>query len=228
MIDAALLELEGVVFDTRDLRRLSLRDALLEHGLAPSIDHEAIDGWPPRVVVERSLTLQGVKFDEVLVDILTSRAERAFSTRLATSGAAFCENARPFIEHAAGVARLAIVTSARRGDVDTMLRLASLSDCFNVIVSAEDVLDAKPSGEGHRIALGRLGKRRPVILKRTVALEHGLPGMRAARDAGLTCVAVGPLGAHLAMEADVYVPTLAGLTIRSLDHFVQTGEEQVQ
>jgi beta-phosphoglucomutase len=228
MVDAVLLELEGVVFDTLDIRRLSLRDALLEHGLAPSVDDEAIDGWPPRVSVERSLTLQGVKHDEILVDIVTSRAERAFSTRLATSGASFCENGRSFIENAAANARLAIVTGARRGDVDTMLRLASLEDYFSVIVAGEDLLDAKPSDEGHRLALGRLSKRRPITLKRTIALEHGLPGIRAARSAALTCVAIGPLSAHIAIEADAYVPTLAGQTIRSLDHFVQTGEEQVQ
>jgi beta-phosphoglucomutase-like phosphatase (HAD superfamily) len=228
MVDAALLELEGVVFDTRDLRRLSLRDALLEHGLSPAVDHEAIDGWTPRVSVERSLALQGIKYDEVLIDIVTARAERAFSTRLATSGAAFCDHARSFVENAAGAARLAIVTSARRGDVDTMLRLASLADCFSVIVAAEDLLDTKPSGEGYRLALGRLGKKRPIMVKRMLALEHGLPGIRAARDAAITCVAVGPLSAHIAIEADAYVPSLAGQTIRTLDHFVQTGEEQVQ
>lgn len=228
MVDAALIELEGVVFDTRELRALSLRDALLEHGLEPAIERESIDGWPPRISVERSLALQAVKYDEVLVDIVTSRAERAFSTRLATSGAAFCENARMFVENAAGNARLAIVTGARRGDVDTMLRLSSLADYFSVIVAAEDLLDAKPASEGHRLALGRLGKRRPIVLKRTIALEHGLPGIRAARDAGITCVAIGPLSAHIAMEADAYVGSLAGQTLRSLDHFVQTGEEQVQ
>ena len=122
MVDAALLELEGVVFDTRDLRRLSLRDALLEHGLSPAVDHEAVDGWTPRVGVERSLALQGIKYDEVLIDIVTARAERAFSTRLATSGAAFCDHARAFVENAAGSARLAIVTNARRGAKRDMIR----------------------------------------------------------------------------------------------------------
>jgi beta-phosphoglucomutase-like phosphatase (HAD superfamily) len=120
------------------------------------------------------------------------------------------------------------VTNAMRGDVDTMLRLASLADRFSVIVAAEDVLDAKPSSEGYRIALGRLSKRRPIVAKRTLALEHGSAGIRAALVAAITCVAVGPLPAHVAIEADAYVPTLAGQTLRSLDHFVQTGEEQVQ
>jgi beta-phosphoglucomutase-like phosphatase (HAD superfamily) len=65
-------------------------------------------------------------------------------------------------------------------------------------------------------------------MKRTLALEHALAGIRAARGAGITCVAVGPLAAHVAIEADAYVLSLAPHTIRSLDHFVRTGEEHVQ
>ena len=109
-----------------------------------------------------------------------------------------------------------------------MLRLASLADYFSVIVAAEDALEAKPSSEGHRLALGRLSRQRPIMMKRTLALEHATAGIRAARQSGITCVAIGPLSAHVAMEADAYVPTLAAHTIRSLDHFVRTGEEQVQ
>jgi beta-phosphoglucomutase-like phosphatase (HAD superfamily) len=228
MVDAVLLELEGVVFDTRELRRLSLRDALLEQGLAPTIDHDVVAGSTPRAAVERSLTLQALEHDDVLLGILTARVERSFSSRLAASGAALCDGARAFIEDAAGTARLAIVTTARRADVDVMLRLASLGDYFSVIVAAEDAMEQKPSAEAHRLALGRLGKRRPITMKRTLALEHALSGIRAARDAAITCVAIGPLPAHIAMEADAYVPSLVPHTIRSLDHFVRTGEEQVQ
>lgn len=228
MVDAVLLELEGVVFDTRELRRLSLRDALLEQGLAPTIDHDAVDGATPRAAVEQSLALQAVERDDVLIDLLVARVERAFSSRLASTGAALCDGARAFIEGAATTARLAVATSARRADVDTMLRLASLGDCFGVIITADDVLAENPFVEARRLALGRLSKQRPVTMKRTLALEHALAGMRAARLCGITCVAVGPLAAHVAMNADAYVPTLAAHTIRSLDHFVRTGEEQVQ
>jgi beta-phosphoglucomutase-like phosphatase (HAD superfamily) len=228
MVDAVLLELEGVVFDTRELRRLSLRDALIEQGLPPTIGRDAIDGSTPRATVERCLAQQALNHDQVLLDLVASRLERAFSNRLATSGAALSPGAREFVEDAAGSARLAVVTSARRADADTMLRLASLADLFSVVITADDTLDAKPSDEAHRLALARLGRRRPITLTRTLALEHGVSGIRAARRAGLTCVAVGPVAAHVAMEADAFVPTLAGQTIKSIDHFVRTGEEQVQ
>jgi beta-phosphoglucomutase-like phosphatase (HAD superfamily) len=227
MVDAVLLELEGVVFDTRELRRLSLRDALVEQGLAPTIDHDAADGLP-RAAVERSLGLQAVEHDPVIVDLLIARAERSFSGRLAASGAALYDGARAFVEDAASVARVALVSNARRSDADTMLRLAALGDFFTAVVTVDDTMNADAATDALRLALGRLGKTRPVTLKRTLALQHSLAGIRAARAAGITCVAVGPLEAHVAMEADAYVSTLAFHTLRSLDHFVRTGEEQVQ
>jgi phosphoglycolate phosphatase-like HAD superfamily hydrolase len=228
MVDAVLLELEGVVFDTRELRRLSLQDALVEQGLTSTIDHDAVDGATPRAAVERSLALQAVEHDQVLVDLLIARVERSFSNRLAASGAALCEGARSFVEDAAAAARLAIVTSARRADADTMLRLASLGDAFSVVVTADETLSAHAPHEALQLALARLGKTKPILARRTLALGHGRDAIRGARSGGITCVAVGPLEAHVAIEADAYVPTLAGHTLRSLDHFVRTGEEQVQ
>ena len=224
MVEAALLELEGVVFDTRELRRLSVRDALVEHGLMVTLDIEAIDGWPTRHAVEASLARQRVPSDPVLVDLVTMRAERAFSSRLATSGAALCPGARQFIESAASATRLAVVSRARRGDADTMLRLASLADAFTTVVTADDLIDGKPSGEGHRLAIERLSRRRTITARQSIALEHGVAGIRAARDAGIRCVAAGVLAAHVAMEADAYVPSLEGVTMRTIEDLIRAGE----
>jgi beta-phosphoglucomutase-like phosphatase (HAD superfamily) len=152
------------------------------------------------------------------------RAERAFSSRRATSGAALCPGARQFIENAAGATRLAVVTRARRGDADTMLRLSSLGDAFTTVVTADDLIDAKPSGEGHRLAIERLSKRRTTTARQSIALENGVAGIRAARDATVRCVAIGPLGAHVAMEANAYVPSLEGVTMRALETLIRAGE----
>ena len=106
-----------------------------------------------------------------------------------------------------------------------MLRLAALGDVLQRRSSrADDVLDAKPSAEGASLALERLGRQRPIVHRSaTLALEDGVAGIRAARAAGIRCVAVGPLAAHVAMEADAYVPSLDGQTMRSLDALSATG-----
>lgn len=227
MVDAALLELEGVVFETRELRRASLRDALADHGFASLIDENVVDGLVPRTGVVAALTRHGVKFDDVLADLIALGAERIFARRVATGGAALCEGARDFIREASATARLAIVTRARRSEVDALLRLSTLDEFFSVTVTADDVLDAKPSSEGYRIALERLNRQRSLDIRTAIALEDGSAGIRAAHGAKVRCVAVGALEAHIAMEADAFVPTLAGQTARSLDRLSLPGREQV-
>ena len=49
------------------------------------------------------------------------------------------------------------------------------------------------------------------------ALEDGRAGIRAAKRAGLRCAVVGPIPAHLAMDADALLPTLVGQTAASID-----------
>ena len=55
------------------------------------------------------------------------------------------------------------------------------------------------------------GEPRPIV-----AVEDGLPGIRAARAAGIPCVVVGDVPAHVALEADGYLPSIAGLTAARL------------
>jgi beta-phosphoglucomutase-like phosphatase (HAD superfamily) len=58
-----------------------------------------------------------------------------------------------------------------------------------------------------------------------VALEDSRSGIRSARSAGLTCVAVGNLPAHVAMEADACIGSIAGLTPdRLLALLTRSGE----
>lgn len=228
MVDAALLELESVVFDTRELRRTSMRDALLDHGLASTVDMDVIDGVSTRAAASAALAMQGIDHDDVLIDLVALRAERAFSSQLSARGPMLRDGALDFVREASAVVRLAVVTRARRADVDTMLRLSSLSDFFAVVVAAEDALDAKPAADSYRVALDRLNRLRTVSTAHTIAIEDGAAGVRAARSAGVRCVVVGPLPAHVAMEADAYVASLVGQTIRGLDHLSRPGQERVQ
>ena len=228
MVDVALLELEGVLFDTMDLQRAGLRDALIPLGILLPLDSDVIDGLPPRAAAIAALSLGRIDVDDVLLDVIATRAERAFSERLAAAGAGLRAGARSFVEDAASQARIAIVTRASRSDAESMLRLAELESMATVMICADYVLEAKPSPDGHRMALERLARQRPFGRTAVLALEDGLLGIRAARAAGARCVAVGPMPAHVALEADAYTASLEGQSLRSLDALSVPGPERVQ
>lgn len=200
-MDAALIEIEGVLFDTRELRRAA------PGGGAPQTSD-----------------------DPVLADLAAMQAERAFSEALGMRGVALREGARDFVREASAVARLVAVTRARRTDAATLLRLAGLDEFFSIVITADDVLESKPSTEAYDLALERLARQRPIASHAVIALEDTASGIRAARATGVRCVAVGDVPAHVAMEADAYVESLSGQTIRSLDQLSRTGggQEHVQ
>ncbi len=95
MVDAALLELEGVVFDTRELRRISLQDALADHGLGSLIDEDVVDGLVPRAGVVAALAKQGIDRDNVLIDLIAgvgAESSEAALAELAHAGAELVES----------------------------------------------------------------------------------------------------------------------------------------
>jgi HAD superfamily hydrolase (TIGR01509 family) len=228
MVDVALFELEGVLFDTRKVRLSSLRTALLAHGIGVALDSEVIDGLSPRAAAAASLHASRVACDDVLLDLIAHRAERAFSETMTAGGAKLRGGAGVFMENAASQARLAIVTRMARADAEPLLRLAALESIVTLMICGDDVLDAKPAPDGHRAALERLGRQRPVELANVISLEDGASGIRAAHAAGIRCIAVGPIAADQAMEADAFVDSIAEHSLKSLDELSSPGQEHVQ
>ena len=80
--------------------------------------------------------------------------------------------------------QLAIVSGALRREIALVLKLAGLTPHFAEIVAAEDVSACKPDPQGFNRAREALG----VAATRCVVIEDSLPGLAAARAAGLRCV----------------------------------------
>jgi HAD superfamily hydrolase (TIGR01509 family) len=113
-------------------------------------------------------------------------------------------------------ARLAIVSGARRAEIDAVLDAAGLRDTFDVVIAAEDVTRGKPDPEGYRTAQARLEALAGGPLD-AVAIEDAPAGLRAARGAGVRCVGLATTcpAAELG-GADEIVPSLAALDVAAL------------
>jgi len=85
----------------------------------------------------------------------------------------------------AGVA-LAVVTSTRRANVETVLAASGLLDAFDLVVAGDDVTSVKPDPEPYRLAVDRL----KIAPGDAVALEDSATGLVAAERAGLRVIAV--------------------------------------
>jgi beta-phosphoglucomutase len=84
---------------------------------------------------------------------------------------------------------MALVSGARRAEIDGVLAAARLERCFSVVVAAEDVDRCKPDPQGYRLAFRRLRGLYPHV-ETGVAVEDAPAGVTAALAAGLRCIAI--------------------------------------
>lgn len=224
---AILLELEGVLVETHDARRDALLRALAEEGIGtgPVAYDDLAHGLPVRGAARALIAAAGEEIDEVAIELVALRAERHFAEAVGT-GIVLTDGARDALGTLHGVTRLALVTRANRREVEPILDAADAGFLFECIVTADDVGDSpKPAPEAYHSALRRLSRRRALTAAGAIALEDGRAGIRAARAAGLRCLAVGNVPPFRALDADGYLPTLRGVTLDSLDAVGGHGEQ---
>jgi sugar-phosphatase len=108
---------------------------------------------------------------------------------------------------------MAIVSGALRREIELVLGQAGLRPYFEQVVAAEDVDACKPDPRGYLAGLAGLGIAAPGC----VVIEDSLPGLEAARGAGLRCAMLST--SHSASQlagADLVWPDLQGRLPREL------------
>jgi beta-phosphoglucomutase-like phosphatase (HAD superfamily) len=212
MLDAVLLEWEGVLADTGAARRDALLRALADEGVpfATASYDACCGGLDARSAAAAALRAAG-RQDATLAELIAVRAQRAFVERLA-EGFSLTPGAMELVTGAAHRTRLAIVTQAGRAETELALRLAGLEDAVHLVLTADDATDPPPSPALVVRALAHLTRLRTTRADRVVAMMRAWPAIRAARLAGVRILAVGA-PAHVAAEADGAVDDLRGVTL---------------
>jgi len=111
----------------------------------------------------------------------------------------------------------AIASAAPRANVETILDVLHASECFEAIVSAEDVHRGKPDPEVFLIAAAKLG----AAPKHCIVVEDAEHGIEAARAAGMKSIGVSQNGKNL--PANIVVCSLDLLDTNAFDNLLQDG-----
>jgi HAD superfamily hydrolase (TIGR01509 family) len=111
--------------------------------------------------------------------------------------------------------RCAVVSSSARSWVDGHLHRLGLRDLLEDVVAGEDTARPKPSPEGYLTALRRAG----TTAGEALAFEDSAVGVRAAKAAGLRCVAVpSAVGGRAEVAgADLVLDSLTDVDLTDLD-----------
>jgi beta-phosphoglucomutase family hydrolase len=145
---------------------------------------------------------------------LSLRKEALYREVVAERGVEALPGVRTWLDRLrdAGVPR-AIGSSTHRENIALSLQMIGLADCFDAIVTSEDVRQGKPHPEVFLTAAARLGAE-PA---RSVVFEDALVGIAAARAGGMKVVAVATTHAPEELtEADAVVRRLDELEVARL------------
>jgi beta-phosphoglucomutase len=188
---AAVFDFDGVVVDSEPLHFRSLRDALLAEGLEITREEywEHLLAHDDEGAIRRAFERRGQPPDSARL----ARAQRAKVERFAEliPEIPVFPGAREVIGALAAELPLAIASGARREEIEAILSGIGLRDAFAAVVGAEDAPRTKPDPAPYLEAARRLGSRAPgLVPAECVAFEDSLPGVMAARGAGMKVVAV--------------------------------------
>jgi HAD superfamily hydrolase (TIGR01509 family) len=205
---AVVFDLDGLLLDTEPGWHRAEAELLRRNGAAyTEADETATLGWSVDATLRRYLPRMGLGQDALprlsaeLVDLVQGEYAGAIATR---------PGATELLARLRGRVPLGIASNTPRSLVLSALRSAVFGDAFVAIVAAEEVSRPKPAPDIYLEVCRRLGVEPSAV----VALEDSTSGILAARDAGLTVIAVPQWATVDTSAADHVISSLAQLLVR--------------
>lgn len=220
MIRALIFDFDGLIVDTEGPDYAAWREIYTAHGhdLALDIWCECIgrsaDYFDPIADLEAKI---GAPLDR---ERLEKQHRRRHGELIATGGV--LPGIESYLEDARRLGlKLAIASSSQQPWVIGHLRRLGLDRHWEHFSCWSEGLRAKPEPDLYQRALEALA----IEAAEAIAFEDSPNGVRAAKAAGLFCVAVpNPLTARLDLgHADLTVPSLEGLPLRALIESVEAA-----
>jgi len=218
---AIIFDFDGVIADTEPLHFSALRQVLAGIDIALTETEYYTDylGFDDRGCFLAALKSHQRQASADLLAELMDRKAQAYLSAVKEQLAIF-PGVRELVQEAAARYPLAIASGALRNEIELILEAAGLRKAFLHITSAEDVTRGKPAPEPFLHAMAGLN-RQPVQTALTpddcLVIEDSLPGIRAARAAGMKVLAVA--NTHTVQdlgEADAITHSLADTRLSDL------------
>jgi len=188
MTSGILFDFNGVIVDDEAQHCDSLISILAEYGYTLERDtyYREYLGFDDRECFRFTFERMGRSTDDSTLREAVARKHAEYERSIRAT-MRLVDGVGDFIENAAlDGFQLAIVSGALRSEIDLVLKLAGLRPHFAEIIAAEDVGACKPDPQGFNQA----GERLDLPAKRCVVVEDSIPGLRAAKAAGLRCAMV--------------------------------------
>ena len=185
MLKAVIFDWDGTLADTKRAVVQSFQIVLRETGCV--VSDEFIER---RMGIGTKKTIiEAFRECHMRLDVLTLEklAKEKISIQAGlTQIVSLFEGVTELLEELQGKTKIALATMSGRKVVDNLLSEKRIEAYFDVVVSADEVVNAKPDPEVFLVSAKKLG----VNMKDCVVVEDSVFGVRAAKEAKMQCIAV--------------------------------------
>lgn len=207
---AVIFDMDGTLVATTEADFLAWQQLFALYGKHLSYDdYYPLLGRKSADVVQLGLGLSGKAAEEAM-----AKKMALFADIVAKKGVETLPAVRTLLEklQAAGVP-MALATSSRKKKMELVMQTASLDQFFTVFVTGEEVDRGKPDPQIFQLAAARL----EMPAAKCVVVEDTVSGIRAAKAAGMACVAISSTHERDELtEADLLI-----------DHFTSLQPEDI-
>jgi beta-phosphoglucomutase len=211
--EAVVFDFDGVIVDTEPLHYEAFQRLLEPLGRGFSWDRyvETYMGFDDRDAFIEAFKANGTVLSATALQDFIDRKAELFQEIIRDGITAYPGVVDLIRNIRTSSTPLAICSGALRSDIVPVLETLGITDCFDVIVTAEDVAQSKPDPECYRLAHARINEFWSLDLTpgQLLAIEDTPAGIAAAQGAGLRVIAVTNSypATHLP-RADLIVETL--------------------
>lgn len=196
-LKAVLFDFNGVIINDESLHQELIEEILLGENLRPDAKehNEVCLGRSDRACLASILERRGrVVTQEYLEQLLEKKATKYRQTLEAQEELPIYPEIESFIRDLWGSGLiLALVTGARRQDVEYILERLKISNAFAVIITSDDITASKPDPEGYLTAVEKLNQQYADLnLKpeNCLVIEDTPSGIEAGKRAQMQVVGV--------------------------------------
>jgi HAD superfamily hydrolase (TIGR01509 family) len=182
--DAVIFDCDGTIVDSMPAHFEAWCEALAIHGAAGIFKEDvffSMGGRPTKDIVVELNGEYNLRLDPVAVALAK---RECFLKRLNTL--TLIEEVAAFAESLRGKVPMAIATGGSRFVIEKTLKIVGISDWFDEVVTADDVVHGKPAPDIFLRAAKLLG----VDPTKCLALEDAPAGILSARRAGMQVIEI--------------------------------------
>ena len=194
MAKAVIFDFDGVIVDTEPLHYKSFQMILEPIGLGFSWQDyvETYMGFDDRDAFIEAFASAGKELRSDEMNVLIQQKAILFRKVIQDGVVAYPGVVELIRRLHSEKIPLAISSGALKSDIDPILVILGIEQCFDIIVTADDVTRSKPSPESYQLAFDRLSSLHENSFEKssTVAIEDTPAGILSARAAGLHVIAV--------------------------------------